>query len=303
MAPASTIHDAKAVCVMDASGRLGKSLVESLLQIGYTVHASLFNNVDFCEPKGLSAEMRRRLKVFRSDPFDYHSIVDAVKGCSGLFYTFETPQDEPDYDEFMVELEVRTAHNVLEACAQTDTMERVVLTSSVTAVIWKEGRKSTDDFNERDWSEPNFCRKYKLWHALAKTLSEKTAWALAMDRGVDMVSVNAGLVTGPDLSPSTPYLKGTPEMYEDGVLVTVGVKFLVDSLICVYECPTAFGRYLCFDHVICRPEDAVKFSQMLTPSAPCPPQSNDLRVIQQRIQNKKLNKAMLEYASGIYEDV
>lgn len=302
MAPASSLPSSKTVCVMDASGRLGSSLVEKLLQLGYTVHASLFNNGDFhgCAKGLASAETGRRLKVFRSDPFDYHSIVDAARGCSGLFYTFETPRDQPSYDEFMVEMEVRTAHNVLEACAQTDTMERVVFTSSVTAVIWKEDPKLADDFGERDWSDPNFCRKFKLWHALAKTLSEKTAWALAMDRGVDMVSINAGLLTGQELSASTPYLKGTPEMYEDGVLVTVDVEFLVDAHVCVYECPSAFGRYLCFNHAICRPEDAVEFSQMLDPSSPCHTASNDLRVIQQKIQNKKLSKAMLEFASGIY---
>lgn len=117
-----------------------------------------------------------------------------------------------------------------------------------------------------------FSCKWQLWHALAKTLAEKTAWALAMDRGVDMVSINAGLLTSPELSVTTPYLKGTPEMYEDGVLVTVDIKFLVDAHVCIYESPTAYGRYLCFNHAICRPEDAVKFSQMLlSPSAACPP--------------------------------
>jgi hypothetical protein len=92
-----------------------------------------------------------------------------------------------------------------------------------------------------------------------------------MDRDIDMVSVNAGLVTGPGLSASNPYLKGTPEMYEDGVLVTVDVDFLADTHIAVYETPCAFGRYLCFNNSVCRPEDAVKLAQMLAPSAPCPP--------------------------------
>lgn len=37
--------------------------------------------------------------------------------------------------EYMAEVEVMAAHNVLEACAQTETVERVVYTSSVTAVV------------------------------------------------------------------------------------------------------------------------------------------------------------------------
>lgn len=41
---------------------------------------------------------KTRLKIFKSDPFDYQSIIDALKGCSGLFYTFEPLLDHPIYD-------------------------------------------------------------------------------------------------------------------------------------------------------------------------------------------------------------
>ncbi|KAH7659123.1 Cinnamoyl-CoA reductase protein [Dioscorea alata] len=289
----------KTVCVMDVSGPLGSSLVDCLLNRGYYVHAAT-NNLHGAlhDLKGLPID-NKRLKLFRSDPFDYQSIVDALKGCSGLFYMFE----ESIYDEFTAEIEVRAALNVLEACAQTETMERVVFTSSVTAVVWKEKRDLDTDVDERNWSDPEFCRKFKLWHALAKTLAEKTAWALAMDRGVDMVSINAGLLlTGGQLSPENPYLKGTPEMYGDGVLVTVDLKFLVDAHICVYENSLAFGRYLCFNHTVCRPEDAVKLAKMLVPSSPAPPPSDGLRVIQQRIQNKKLNKLMVDFIDEVHVD-
>ena len=121
------------------------------------------------------------------------------------------------------------------------------------------------------------CLYGQLWHGLAKTLAEKTAWALAMDRGVDMVSINAGLLlAGAQLSPSSPYLKGAPEMYESGVLVTVGLQYLVDAHICVFENSAAFGRYICFNHTITQPEDALKLAQLLDPSSkPCSPSRSD----------------------------
>lgn len=63
----------------------------------------------------------------------------------------------------MVDTEMRAAHNALEACAQTETMERVVYTSSVTAVIWKDNRRSLSaQMNERNWSDPNFCREFNV---------------------------------------------------------------------------------------------------------------------------------------------
>ena len=54
-----------------------------------------------------------------------------------------------------------------------------------------------------------------------------------MDRGISMVTGNAGLLVGPDLSIRHPYLKGAAEMYQDGVLVTVDLNFLVDAHIYV----------------------------------------------------------------------
>lgn len=38
------------------------------------------------------------MKVFHSDPFDYQSIMDAIHGCSGLFYAYEPPHEQLPYD-------------------------------------------------------------------------------------------------------------------------------------------------------------------------------------------------------------
>ncbi|XP_048319370.2 cinnamoyl-CoA reductase-like SNL6 [Ziziphus jujuba] len=300
MAPASLDHSSNTVCVMDASGHLGSCLVERLLQRGYTVHAAVQSHGEL-RLEGLACE-KKELKIFQSDPFDYQSIIGALRGCTGLFYTFEPPQDQPTYDEFMAEVEVRAAHNVLEACAQTETIDKVVFTSSITAVVWSRNNpnSSSSDLDERHWSDVNFCRNFKLWHGLSKTTAEKTAWALAMDRGVNMVCINAGLPLDPDLSIEHPYLKGAAEMYEDGTFVTVDLDFLVDAHICVFEDVSSYGRYLCFNHVINRPEDALNLARKLKPSAPSHPQSyeQDKKIIQQKISNKKLNKLMVDFESG-----
>ncbi|CAJ1931126.1 unnamed protein product [Sphenostylis stenocarpa] len=297
MAPSfdTTTHT---VCVMDASGHLGFTLVQRLLQRGYNVHASVqkYGHEDLFN--GISTDPNK-LKVFRSDPFDYHSIIDALRGCSGLFYTFEPPHDQPNYDEFIADVEVRAAHNVLEACAQTETIDKVVFTSSATAVVWREDRKNIElDLDERHWSDVNFCRKFKLWHGVSKTMSEKSAWALAMDRGVNMVSINAGLLMAHDLSIQHPYLRGAAEMYEDGVFVTVDLHFLVDAHICVYEDVSSYGRYLCFNRIINTHDDAVQLARKLTPAASSSaPQSDDhgKGFIEQKISNKKLNKLMVNF--------
>lgn len=292
----------RVVCVMDASSRLGSALVHCLLARGYSVNAAIQSHAKVKDFEGLISSVgendNMRLKVFHSDPLDYHSILDALKGCCGLFYSFAPPSDHPTYDEFMAELEVMAAHNVLEACAQTDTIEKVVYTSSATAVIWRDrGGSLPSDFDERNWSDVNFCKKFKLWEGLSKTLAEKAAWALAMDREVNMVSINGGLLMSPDLTISHPYLKGAAEMYEDGVFVTVDLRFLVDAHICVFEDISSYGRYLCFNQVISCNNDAIKLARKLLPSdeSSVPQGMEDSRVFQQRISNKKLSKMMVEY--------
>lgn len=301
MAPAN-----KTVCVMDASGRLGSSLVHRLLHRGYTVHAALHSHGEIMlqavEELGLPASNTKKLKMLRSDLWDYHSIIEALKGCSALFYCFEPPSDHPSYDEYMAEVEVRAAHNVLEACAQTESIQKVVFTSSVTALIWRDDLTSTSsDFDETYWTDINFCKKFKLWHGLSKTLAEKTAWALAKDRGLNMVSINGGLLMAPHLTITNPYLKGAAEMYENGVLVTVDLKYLVDAHICVLEDTSAFGRYLCFDCVINCNQDALELARMLLPTSqsPSPLSFDDTTVYQQRISNKKLNKLMVDFDTSL----
>lgn len=91
-----------------------------------------------------------------------------------------------------------------------------------------------------------------------------------------MVSVNGGLMLSPDLTITDPYMKGAAEMYEDGVFVTVDVRFMVDAHICVFEDVSSYGRYLCFNHVINCNEDAVKLANMLLPS---PASSHPLRSV------------------------
>ncbi|WCJ27774.1 NAD(P)-binding Rossmann-fold superfamily protein [Euphorbia peplus] len=294
MAPADSFNECSTtVCVMDASGVLGTSLVHTLLHRGYTVHAAVQNH-----GKLKYFEEMKNLKVFYSDPFDFQSIMDALKGCCGLFYSFEPPSDQPTYDEMMADVEVRAAHNVLEACAQTDTIYKVVFTSSATALLWSNDRDKSLDVDERNWSDINFCRKFKLWHGMSKAVAEKTAWALAMDRGINMVSINGGLIMSDGVTITNPYLKGAAEMYEDGVFVTVDLSFIVHAHICVFENVSSYGRYLCFTNAITSSDDALKLANQLLPQ---PQQSHpdscfeDTRVYQQRISNKKLNKLMVDF--------
>lgn len=63
----------------------------------------------------------------------------------------------------IVDLEVRGAINIVEACAQTESIEKIVFTSCLTAAIWRENICAEKDVDERSWSDREFCRKLKVW--------------------------------------------------------------------------------------------------------------------------------------------
>lgn len=58
------------------------------------------------------------------------------------------------------------------------------------------GRCRSDVVVDESWfSDPEFCKESKvLWYDIATTLAEDAAWKFAKDDGIDMVSINPGLV-------------------------------------------------------------------------------------------------------------
>ncbi|KAK3221612.1 hypothetical protein Dsin_008637 [Dipteronia sinensis] len=289
-------HEKPCVCVLDASTYVGFWILKGLLNRGYIVHAAIQKNGEKEIEKQIKdmEKVDERLVVFHVDILDYQSILVALKDSSALFCCLDSPDS---YDEKMVDLEVRGAINVVEACAQTDSIEKIVFNSSLTAAIWREDICSDKDVDERSWSDQGFCRKLKLWYALAKTLSEQAAWALAMDRMLCMVSINAGLVLGPGVTQQNPrstmfYLKGAAEMYENGVLAFVDVNFLADVNIRAFEDRSTGGRYFCFNQIVNTEEEAVKLAQSLSPLIPLPPryECQGSEVYAERLKTKKLNK-------------
>ncbi|XP_047323646.1 cinnamoyl-CoA reductase-like SNL6 [Impatiens glandulifera] len=276
---ADEIHgENQTVCVLDASTYVGFWVFKALISKGYHVHAAINKNGESELIRRINemGKTDKRVTVLIVDVLDYHTITDALKGCSALFCCLDSP-DGYAVDE-VVDLEVMGAINVVEACAQTESIEKVIFNSSLTAAIWRENISSDKlDVDESSWSHEDFCRKHKLWHGLTKMLAEKAAWGLAIDRVIDMVSINSGLVMGPDVTQRNPhvtmsYLKGAANMYQNGVLALIDVTFLAHVNIRAFEDrSTSFGRYLCFNKVVNSQEEALKLANNLSPLVSLPP--------------------------------
>nr|GMD72877.1 tetraketide alpha-pyrone reductase 2-like [Ipomoea batatas] len=57
--------------------------------------------------------------------------------------------------------------------------------------------------NESHWTDLDYCKRYNLWYAYAKTMAEQEAWKWADEQngGIELVVVNLSFVVGPLLTP------------------------------------------------------------------------------------------------------
>jgi nucleoside-diphosphate-sugar epimerase len=73
--------------------------------------------------------------------------------CCDKFYPYVQPE--------MADFEVRGALNVVEACANTS-VKRLVLTSSLSAMVWDQQRSVEKVIDEKCWSNLDLCRSKKV---------------------------------------------------------------------------------------------------------------------------------------------
>jgi nucleoside-diphosphate-sugar epimerase len=88
-----------------------------------------------------------------------------VEGCDGVFHTASPVliKDITDPQAEVIDPAVNGTLNVLASCAKAQT-KKVVLTSSISAIIFTNKRNSMGGIDESLWSDPDFCRENKvLW--------------------------------------------------------------------------------------------------------------------------------------------
>jgi nucleoside-diphosphate-sugar epimerase len=101
----------------------------------------------------------------------------------------------PTSDDELVRPAVDGTLRVLRAAAKAG-VRRVVLSSSVAAVA--AGHRDDRVRTEADWSDLTRSPAYEK----SKTLAERAAWEFAAEAGLDLVSLNPGMVLDPLFTPT-----------------------------------------------------------------------------------------------------
>ncbi|XP_058188483.1 cinnamoyl-CoA reductase 1 [Rhododendron vialii] len=247
------------VCVTGANGFIGTWLVRTLLDHGYTtVHACVYPGSDASHLRRLpgAAAAAASLAVHEADVLDAAAVARAVKGCAGggVFHVASpcTLEDPKDPQAELLLPAVQGTLNVL-AAAEAAGVRRVVITSSISAMVpnpkWPVGKV----FDESSWTDLDYCESRQKWYPVSKTLAEKAAWEFAEKHSLDVVAINPATCLGPLLQPGLnascavlqQLLQGSTDTQEYHWLGAVHVKDVAKAQVLLFESPSASGRYLC----------------------------------------------------------
>lgn len=203
-----TVDARNPVLVTGATGYVAGWIVKGLLEAGVTVHAAVRdpgNAAKVAHLTKIADQSDGTLKLFAADLLQEGSYAEAMQGCEIVFHTaspFTARVKDPQKE--LVDPAVKGTRNVLEQASATDSVRRVVLTSSVVA-IYTDARECAGvpggQLTEAVWNT-TASLDYQPYN-LSKTLAEKAAWDIAEAQDQwKLVVVNPSLVIGPSLQKS-----------------------------------------------------------------------------------------------------
>ncbi|XVF71300.1 hypothetical protein PTKIN_Ptkin12aG0025900 [Pterospermum kingtungense] len=256
----------KVVCVTGASGFIASWLVKLLLQRGYTVKATVRDPNDAKKTHHLVSldGAKERLHLFKAELTHEGCFDSIVDGCQGLFHVASPAfLSAADPQEEIIGPAIKGTLNVLKSCAKVGSIKRVVITSSMAAVIYTGKPLTPDAVIDETWiSDPLICEETKRWYPLSKTLAEESARRFAKDNGIDLLTMHPGMVIGPLLQPALNSsseeilnLAKGKDNFPIPTCTCVDVRDVAYAHIQAFEDPSASGRY-------CLVERAVPFSQV-----------------------------------------
>ncbi|XP_010537240.1 PREDICTED: cinnamoyl-CoA reductase 2 [Tarenaya hassleriana] len=252
------------VCVTGAGGYIGSWLIKYLLSRGYIVHGTVRDPGDEKNAHLKKLEnAAENLILFKTDLFDLEGLCSAIAGCTGVFHvaSFVPAFHDTVAEEEVTEPAITGTKNVMKACAAAK-VKRVVVVSSIAAVVCNPKWHKDHPMDEECWSDPEFIRTLEgdfRYYLLAKTLAEREALEYN-NKGneFEVVTVCPSITIGPRLQSTINassslllnLLKGSAESVEDATYHLVDVRDVAEALVLVYKNPEAKGRYICNSYTL-----------------------------------------------------
>ncbi|XVE84912.1 hypothetical protein DITRI_Ditri17bG0049600 [Diplodiscus trichospermus] len=250
-------------CVTGGTGFIAAYLVKSLLAKGCLVRTTVRDPGDVGKVGFLMelAGAKDRLKIIKADLMEEGSFDEAIQGVDGVYHAASpvlVPYDN-NVQATLIDPCIKGTLNVLTSCSKASSVKRVVLTSSCSTIRYRFDvqKQQISSLDESHWSDPEYCKRYNLFYAYAKTVAEKEAWRAAKENGIDLVVVNPSFVVGPLLAPQPTstlslilaIVKGLRGEYPNTTVGFAHIDDVIAAHIIAMEESKASGRLVCSSSV------------------------------------------------------
>jgi len=195
------------VLLTGASGYIAGWIAKFLLEEGYEVHGTVRDPSNTSKTQhliDLAEKSTGTLVLHKADLLNSGDFDEAMKGCEVVFHT-ASPfiiGKVKDPKKMIIEPAIRGTENVLEAANRAGTVRRVVLTSSVAAVLGDSADIEAiegDIFDESNWNQSS-SDSYQEY-SYSKLVAERRAWEIAgVQDKWQLTTINPAFVLGPSLT-------------------------------------------------------------------------------------------------------
>jgi dihydroflavonol-4-reductase len=266
------IDKSQPVLVTGATGYVAGWIVKRLVDDGRTVHAAVrdpSNREKVRHLDDLAAKAPGTIRYFKSDLLEPGSYAESMADCAVVFHTaspFTMTVSDPRKE--LVDPAKLGTRNVLEQASRTESVRRVVVTSSCAAVYGDNAdiaKTRNGRFTEEDWNTSSSLSHQP--YPYSKAEAEREAWRIADGQARwDMVTINPSLVVGPGIKPHDAsesfslirqlgdgtMRSGVPNYF----VGAVDVREVADAHIQAADRQQAHGRYIVSGHDTSFPEMA-----------------------------------------------
>ena len=257
----TTPQHAAPILVTGATGYIASWVIKNLLELGHTVHATvrdLNKKHSFAHLDKIAAETAGTLKLFKANLLEPHSFDEAMQGCEIVLHMASpfVVSNFKDAVKDIIEPAILGTENVLNSVNKTESVKRVIVTSSIAATYGDAidiQHTAKNEFDESHWNTTSSATHQP--YPYSKVIAERKAWEMqkAQQRW-DLVCINPALVLGPSLTANTQSgsvevlqqfangmtLLGVPPMW-NGI---VDVRDVAEAHVHAAFNPKAEGRYI-----------------------------------------------------------
>lgn len=194
------------VLVTGATGYIAKHIILQLLERGYAVRGSVRDlargediRATMAEHISDGIELETKLEFVQLDLNADAGWDAAMQGVDVLLHTASpVPVAQPKDENQVIKPAVDGTLRALKA-AQKAGIQRVVMTSSVAAIMHHNDIGQRTAMDERDWNDIN--PKFATAYSKSKTYAERAAWDYVNEDGIDinLTTINPGVVLGAPL--------------------------------------------------------------------------------------------------------